>query len=137
MKPDNASPEKTDATLLARLESEARRLGFDAVGVTTPDALAATSYAAPAKLDRYITLGHHGDMHWMAEHIERRRDPAILWNGARSIIMLGTSYAPDEDPLEILNAPDRAGEQVSVDAAFVEHHLGDLSRSADLSRYVL
>ena len=35
------------------------------------------------------------------------------------------------------NAPDRAGEQVSVDAAFVEHHLGDLSRSADLSRYVL
>ncbi len=34
-------------------------------------------------------------------------------------------------------APDRAGEQVTVDAAFVERHLGDLSRSADLSRYVL
>ncbi|MCV2863256.1 ATP-dependent protease ATPase subunit HslU [Albidovulum sediminicola] len=35
------------------------------------------------------------------------------------------------------NAPDRAGEAVNVDAAFVERHLGDLSRSADLSRYVL
>ncbi|WP_146590301.1 ATP-dependent protease ATPase subunit HslU [Puniceibacterium confluentis] len=34
-------------------------------------------------------------------------------------------------------APDRAGEQVTVDAAFVERHLGDLSRSTDLSRYVL
>jgi ATP-dependent HslUV protease ATP-binding subunit HslU len=34
-------------------------------------------------------------------------------------------------------APDRAGETVTVDAAFVEKHLGDLAASADLSRYVL
>jgi ATP-dependent HslUV protease ATP-binding subunit HslU len=34
-------------------------------------------------------------------------------------------------------APDRAGETVVVNAAFVEKHLGDLSRSTDLSRYVL
>jgi ATP-dependent HslUV protease ATP-binding subunit HslU len=34
-------------------------------------------------------------------------------------------------------APDRDGETVTVDAAFVEAHLGDLSRSADLSRYIL
>jgi ATP-dependent HslUV protease ATP-binding subunit HslU len=35
------------------------------------------------------------------------------------------------------HAPDRSGEQVVVDAAYVEKNLGDLSRSADLSRYVL
>ncbi len=34
-------------------------------------------------------------------------------------------------------APDRTGETVTVDAAFVEKNLGDLARSADLSRYVL
>ncbi|MFN3211247.1 MAG: ATP-dependent protease ATPase subunit HslU [Roseovarius sp.] len=34
-------------------------------------------------------------------------------------------------------APDRAGESITVDAAFVEANLGELSRSADLSRYVL
>ena len=34
-------------------------------------------------------------------------------------------------------APDRGGETVTVDADFVEKHLGDLSRSTDLSRYVL
>jgi ATP-dependent HslUV protease ATP-binding subunit HslU len=34
-------------------------------------------------------------------------------------------------------APDRGGDSVTVDAAFVEKHLGELSRSADLSRYVL
>ncbi|ETD88085.1 ATP-dependent protease ATPase subunit HslU [Rhodobacter capsulatus] len=34
-------------------------------------------------------------------------------------------------------APDRSGDQVTVDAAFVERHLGSLAQSADLSRYVL
>ena len=34
-------------------------------------------------------------------------------------------------------APDRAGDTVTVDAEFVEKHLGELSKSADLSRYVL
>ncbi|MFH5775132.1 ATP-dependent protease ATPase subunit HslU [Paracoccus sp. NGMCC 1.201697] len=35
------------------------------------------------------------------------------------------------------SAPDRSGEAVTVDEAFVEKHLGDLARSTDLSRYVL
>ncbi len=34
-------------------------------------------------------------------------------------------------------APDRAGDTVEVNAAFVEKNLGALARSADLSRYVL
>ncbi|MDJ0822959.1 MAG: ATP-dependent protease ATPase subunit HslU [Paracoccaceae bacterium] len=34
-------------------------------------------------------------------------------------------------------APDKAGEAFTVDAAFVDEHLGELTRSADLSRYVL
>ena len=35
------------------------------------------------------------------------------------------------------NAPDRGGEEIAVDAEFVEKHLGELSRSVDISRYVL
>jgi ATP-dependent HslUV protease ATP-binding subunit HslU len=34
-------------------------------------------------------------------------------------------------------APDRSGDKVTVDAAFVEANLGELMRSADMSRYVL
>jgi ATP-dependent HslUV protease ATP-binding subunit HslU len=34
-------------------------------------------------------------------------------------------------------APDSAGAQVVVNAGYVEEHLGELSRSSDLSRYVL
>ena len=34
-------------------------------------------------------------------------------------------------------APDRSGDQITVDASFVETHLGALAASTDLSRYVL
>ena len=34
-------------------------------------------------------------------------------------------------------APDRGGEEILVDSAFVETYLGELSRSTDVSRYVL
>jgi ATP-dependent HslUV protease ATP-binding subunit HslU len=34
-------------------------------------------------------------------------------------------------------APDRGGDEVTVDADFVERNIGALARSADLSRYVL
>ncbi len=35
------------------------------------------------------------------------------------------------------SAPDREGEEVVIDGAFVEGNLGELAKSADLSRYVL
>jgi len=34
-------------------------------------------------------------------------------------------------------APDRSGETVTVDADFVEKHIGDLARNIDLSRFIL
>ncbi|WP_294227434.1 ATP-dependent protease ATPase subunit HslU [uncultured Shimia sp.] len=34
-------------------------------------------------------------------------------------------------------APDRSGDEITVDAAFVETNLGELSKSMDVSRYVL
>ncbi|MEM9974124.1 MAG: ATP-dependent protease ATPase subunit HslU [Pseudomonadota bacterium] len=34
-------------------------------------------------------------------------------------------------------APDRTGEDIEINAAFVETHLGELAQSADMSRYVL
>ena len=34
-------------------------------------------------------------------------------------------------------APDRSGETVKVDAAYVERHIGDLAKNSDLSRFIL
>jgi len=34
-------------------------------------------------------------------------------------------------------APDRSGETVKIDAAYVQQHIGDLAKNADLSRFIL
>ena len=34
-------------------------------------------------------------------------------------------------------APDRSGETVRIDAAYVDKHIGDLAKNADLSRFIL
>jgi ATP-dependent HslUV protease ATP-binding subunit HslU len=34
-------------------------------------------------------------------------------------------------------APDRSGDQVTIDAAYVDKHIGDLAKNADLSRFIL
>jgi ATP-dependent HslUV protease ATP-binding subunit HslU len=34
-------------------------------------------------------------------------------------------------------APDRSGDKVTIDAAYVQKHIGDLAKNADLSRFIL
>src|SRR5262249_31542134 len=35
------------------------------------------------------------------------------------------------------SAPDRSGENIKIDGAYVQHHIGDLAKNADLSRFIL
>ena len=66
-------------------------------------------------------------------HIAAEVNAAVENIGARRL------YTVLERVFEDLSftAPDRSGESVTVDAAFVEAHLGELSRSVDVSHYVL
>ena len=84
--------------LRALVEALARAEGFDAIGVTTPDAI---PEAAP-RLRAAIEAGHHGTMDWLAETAPRRGSPRALWPDVRSVIMLGMNYGPDSDPLATL-----------------------------------
>ncbi|HRP80171.1 MAG TPA: tRNA epoxyqueuosine(34) reductase QueG [Aquamicrobium sp.] len=102
--------------LRAFIDAEARKLGFDAVGVTRPDA---TPFV-PARLAEYVGRGHHGTMEWMAETAERRGDPRVLWPDVRSVVMLAMNYGPDRDPLELLSRPDRGA--ISVYARHRDYH---------------
>ena len=53
-------------------------------------------------LEAYLAAGHHGGMSWMETRKLERADPQILWAEARSVIMLGLNYGPEDDPLTIL-----------------------------------
>lgn len=83
------------ANLVEALEHRAKKLGFDAFGIAPVD----LGGRAAERLTVALGAGWHGDMAWMAETAERRGAPRNLWPEARSVIMLGLSYAPASDPL--------------------------------------
>ena len=87
----------------AAIRARAAELGFDAVGVARAEA----PPGAGEGLAAFLAAGHHGGMGWMAEKADRRADPRALWPEARSVVMLGASYAPDADPMEMLARRDR------------------------------
>jgi epoxyqueuosine reductase len=113
------------------LREAARARGFDAVGVTRPDAIA----QAPQRLRQFLAAGAHGDMAWMAAKADRRGDPRALWPAVRSIVMLGVNYGPDDDPLAILK--DRSRGAVSVYARGDDYHDLIKRRLKGLGRWLL
>jgi epoxyqueuosine reductase len=97
--------------------AEARAAGFDTARVTTP---AAAGPAVAERLTEFLREGRHGDMTWMATTADRRGHPNAMWPQARSIVMLGMSYAPDSDPLAVLGEPDKGA--ISCYAQCSDYH---------------
>ncbi|WP_207479442.1 tRNA epoxyqueuosine(34) reductase QueG [Arenibaculum pallidiluteum] len=98
------------------IRERALGLGFDAVGF----APAALGEEARARLAAFLAAGMHGDMGWMEEKADRRGDPRTLWPEARTVVALGLSYAPHEDPRGLLAHTDRG--VVSVYARNRDYH---------------
>jgi epoxyqueuosine reductase len=98
------------------IRDRALALGFDAVGF----APAALAPEARARLGAFIAAGQHGDMGWLADRADQRAHPQALWAEARSVIALGVSYAPADDPLATLGRADRAN--ISVYARHRDYH---------------
>lgn len=108
-------PHEADAAKEA-IRARARALGFNAVGF----AAAALAPRHRAALVAFLGSGSHGTMDWLARNAARRADPGALWPAARSVIAVGLSYAPVEDPLAVLARPDRGG--ISVYARGRDYH---------------
>jgi epoxyqueuosine reductase len=119
------------AELKLALVKVAREHGFDACGITLPDAVP----EAKARLERFLAEGAHGDMIWMATTAERRGHPRALWSDVRSVIMLGMNYGPDHDPLAVLKQPDRGA--VSVYAQGDDYHDLVKQRLKALARWLI
>ncbi|MEX0644873.1 MAG: tRNA epoxyqueuosine(34) reductase QueG [Parvularculaceae bacterium] len=100
----------------AAVKREALALGFDAVGIASADA----PPARRGRLEAFLAAGRHGDMDWMARRVEERAAPRSLWPEARSVVMLGVNYGPDEDPLLLLNRKTRGA--VSAYARNRDYH---------------
>lgn len=98
------------------IREHALRSGFDAVGF----APAVLGDDARTRLTDFIAAGSHGDMGWLADRVDQRAQPHALWPDARSVIVLGLSYAPDDDPIGNLTKPDVGS--ISVYARNRDYH---------------
>jgi epoxyqueuosine reductase len=99
-----------------RLKVKAAELGFVACGIAHADA----APLAGERLHQWLADGRHGDMIWMEERKHHRESPAGLWPEVRSVIALGMSYAPKDDPLRL--ADEGGVGRISVYAQGPDYH---------------
>ncbi len=117
--------------LKSRLVAHALEEGFDACRICRPWDVG----HVPEGLAGFLAAGHHGQMGWLAERTHWRSDPSALWPEARSVIMLGESYTPQVDPMEVVGKPDRAA--ISVYARNKDYHDLVKKRLKRLARWLL
>jgi epoxyqueuosine reductase len=84
------------AVLRQAIERQASHLGFDLLGVTTPD--------PPPHYDvftSWLAAGRHGEMAYLAAErsLVRRADPRQILPECRSILVLGARYSPSIFPV--------------------------------------
>jgi epoxyqueuosine reductase len=72
------------------IRQEALRLGFDFAGISEAGFL---EEEAP-RLEQWLLQHRHGRMQYMATHFDKRLDPRLLVDGARSVISLLYNYYP-------------------------------------------
>jgi epoxyqueuosine reductase len=81
------------------IKQEAKRLGFDFCGISKAEFL---EEEAP-RLETWLKAGMHGKMEYMENHFDKRLNPTLLVNDAKSVISLLYNYYPDQR--QISNAP--------------------------------
>lgn len=117
--------------LKQRLLEEAKSVGFDLCRICRPDSVP----WVPEGLRGFLEKEYHGQMEWLANRVEWRENPAVLWPDARSVIVLAESYTPSHDPLEIHARPDLAA--ISVYAQNKDYHDLVKKRLKRLARWLI
>ena len=82
------------------IKNEAKKLGFLFCGISKAGFL---EEEAP-RLENWLKQGMQGEMHYMENHFDKRLDPRLLVDGAKSVISLGLNYYT-EDRQSDPNAP--------------------------------
>lgn len=108
------------------IRKEAQRLGFDYCGISRVEFL---KEEAP-RLEQWLKENRHGEMKYMENHFDKRLNPALLVEGAKSVISLLLNYFPEKEQRD-KNAP-----KISKYALGADYHLVIKSKVKELYRYI-
>ena len=115
------------------IKSEAFRLGFDFVGISKAEFL---EEDAP-RLESYLQKNHHGKMSYMENHFDKRLDPRLLVDDAKSVVSFMINYFPEKTQNK--NSPKIAKYAYGQDyhlvirqklnqlLEFINHEIGEVS----------
>ena len=78
------------------IKEEAKRLGFISCGISKAGFL---EQEAP-RLEKWLNNNHNGQMAYMENHFDKRLDPTLLVDDAKSVVSLLLNYFPSESQNE-------------------------------------
>jgi epoxyqueuosine reductase len=78
------------------IKTEAKRLGFMFCGIAKAGFL---EEEAP-RLEAWLKAGMHGEMQYMENHFDKRLDPRLLVDGAKSVISLALNYYTEDKQVD-------------------------------------
>ena len=116
--------------LLKEFKTKAKQIGFDEVGLTDLNNFEFHT----KKMEDFIKNDYQGEMNWLKEKLEIRKDPKNIWKEAKSAIVLGMNYGPEENPMKELNEKDKA--YISIYSRRKDYHKVIKSKLKLLARFL-
>lgn len=108
------------------IKAEALRLGFAQCGISK----AAFLEEEAPRLENWLKQSMHGTMQYMENHFDKRLDPRLLVDGARSVISLTLNYYPEE------TQHDPEAPKISKYAYGADYHVVIKDKLAKLLAYI-
>ena len=78
------------------IKSEAKRLGFLSCGISKAGFL---EEEAP-RLEKWLNKNHNGQMSYMENHFDKRLNPTLLVDDAKSVVSLLLNYYPEKEQIQ-------------------------------------
>lgn len=75
------------------IKAIAKDLGFSFCGISKAEFLEEEA----SRFEQWLQRGFAGTMHYLNENLDKRLDPRLLVEGAKSVISLAYNYFPEED----------------------------------------
>ena len=102
-KPSTTASSADLSQLAAEIKQQALHLGFADVAIVRPEI-----DESDAQYQQWLEKGYHGEMHYLANNIDKRFNPAELVPGTSAIVMVRMNYVPpDVETIRVLNSPDK------------------------------
>jgi len=103
------------STIENRIKEKAKEFGFSFA------AIASVSQPPWAEsLDKWLEENHNADMGWMARNVDLRKDPSLLMDSAKSILIFGFNYF--QNPEFLAHSEDVSKGRISLYAWGKDYH---------------